>query len=107
MQGLEHQGGRQQALRSGPVYVLLQGIPCCLTEVQLAAMADNAPGLDYVNMYNPCDPGFAVFVFRTAPGAGPALILDAAEKLPLSLRLTWCRKLQRPSTPITSSSAIC
>ena len=60
--------GRQQALRSGPCYVLQQGIPCSLAEPQLRCMAEGAAGLDYVNLYNPCDPGFAVFVFRTEPG---------------------------------------
>ena len=59
---------RQQALRCGPCYVLLQGIPCSLTEPQLKSMAEGAGGLDFVNAYNPCDPGFAVFVFRTEPG---------------------------------------
>ena len=56
-------------MRSGPVYVLLQGIPCELTAAQLRAMAEGAHGLDHVLTYNPHDPGFAVFVFRNKAGA--------------------------------------
>ena len=56
-------------MRSGPVYILLQGIPCELTEAPLRAMAHGAHGLDHVLVYNPYDPGFAVFVFRNKAGA--------------------------------------
>lgn len=68
-QALRETGDRQLLVRSGPVYILLQGIPCELTEAQLEAMALGAQGLDHVLTYNPYDPGFAVYVFRNRAGA--------------------------------------
>ena len=78
-------------MRSGPVYILLQGIPCELTEAQLRDMAQGAHGLERVLIYNPYDPGFAVFVFRNKTGSRVPVRL-------LPVRLVPCAETMRACT---------
>lgn len=76
MQGIPHlrnptaQDDRHMALRSGPVYVVVHGVPEHCKHV-LENVAKTVHGYEYVRMYRLCDTYLAIYVFARKIGEVP------------------------------------
>jgi hypothetical protein len=76
MQGIPHlrnptaQDDRHMALRSGPVYVVVHGVPEHFKHV-LENVAKTVHGYEYVRMYRLCDTYLAIYVFARNIGEIP------------------------------------
>ena len=79
MQGIPHlrnptaQDDRRMALRSGPYYLLVHGMPEHCKHV-LENVARTVHGYEYVRLYRPLDTYLAVFVFAVYTGEFPWLL---------------------------------